>query len=243
MATSSWTDVNPNIVQVDTKKKFFSGYLYKLVVRAPGGRLINSKSGANLDELLANRIQTLKSRYTAHWWRQNEIKVLESECFTRQLKYYHEIKQTYKGRVKARVEEPTISLYCDDESTLIAIASAAPLKHRITEIHKPASTTAADALNRGEIVVKKDPEFLYKVTLKESWTVSADLKQAISDYLYNLEDDVKVPKGLARQLSSRSRNWFPGGYFYCNDPAITTFLTLISPGCVSGIFKLTKLDE
>jgi hypothetical protein len=56
-----------------------------------------------------------------------------------------------------------------------------------------------------------------------------------------LNEEVKMTNSLIRNLSSKY-SYFLGGYFYCKDVSITTFLTLICPDLISGIYKLTTVD-
>jgi hypothetical protein len=79
------------------------------------------------------------------------------------------------------------------------------------------------------------------VVLKERMLSDPLLKENVKDYLYNLNEEVKMTNSLIRNLSSKY-SYFLGGYFYCKDVSITTFLTLICPDLISGIYKLTTVD-
>ena len=49
-----WTKLNPTVNKSETKKLFFSLYLFKAVVYAAGGRAI--KSQASIDEYIDHRL-------------------------------------------------------------------------------------------------------------------------------------------------------------------------------------------
>ena len=154
-----------------------------------------------------------------------------------QLEYFKKIVVEHEGQIKIRIEEPFLTIYADDESLLLNIAD--PEKVAVTEFHRPSGTAAVAALNRGECIVKTATEYTHKVVFKEL-AIGAESKASIYNYLTGLGDIVKMTKGCERNLRE-NRFWFTSSYFYTKDESILTFLNLIAPGVVAGIYKLTVL--
>jgi len=154
-----------------------------------------------------------------------------------QLEYFKKIVVEHEGQIKIRIEEPFLTIYADDESLLLNIAD--PEKVAVTEFHRPSGTAAVAALNRGECIVKTATEYTHKVVFKEL-AIGAESKASIYSYLTGLGDIVKMTKGCERNLRE-NRFWFTSSYFYTKDESILTFLNLIAPGAVAGIYKLTVL--
>lgn len=235
-----WTNLNSEVLVKATTKKFYNKYLNKIVVFCPGARVIPDKrttqSIQDALKIRRERIDYLKKVYNHQYiqsYRLDEADVYQIE----------ELAKIKQAGVKVRIEEPYVSLYHDDAAVLYNAAKSLTGK-RLTEVHMPENTSAKDILNRGEIVTKSDVEFPFKIMLKEQWNMGKDTKRALLDYLYNLgDDDVCLTKSLVKNLGDNHRQWFPAGYFYAKDDRVATFIGLIAPGIVSGIFKLSKLDQ
>jgi hypothetical protein len=241
----SWTKLNPTVKQVDTKKKFFNKYLYKAVVNAPGCRIINDNKAQDfgINSLLEKRIEILQyqkqTTYSRYWVSRAEYLITHAQVD--QLSYWLDIKTNLKDSIKIRIEEPYLTVYSNDPDQLYNIVKE-NYPERLQEIHAPANSASIDILNRGEIVVKKEPEFQYKIMLKENKLRNLSAKRNLLDYLYNLGDDeVCLTKSLIKHLGSNNI-WFPGGYFYAKDEKIVTFINLIVPECIAGIYKLSNPD-
>lgn len=238
MATLSWTNLNPTVKIVDTKKKFFNRYLYKIVLHVPGCRLVSSTSDCSMEIQLTRRRQILDANQAYYSWGSYSRSAALKEAKIEQLEYFKNIIQKYNKQVKIRIEEPYLTLYADNEDVLMDIARAEP--RSLIEVHRPASAVAADALDRGEYILKKPTEYTHKVVFKESMVLSPELKSSIYDYLTNLGDVVKMTRSCQRNLTER-RYWFTSTYFYTKDESILTFLNLMAPGTIAGIYKLTTL--
>lgn len=198
---------------------------------------------------LDRRLQLIESgnfRYTAGgytagsgptWGSYSRVSGLK-EAKVEQLEYFKNIIQFYDGQIRVRIEEPGLTLYAENEDILMDIARVEA--NSLTEVHRPASPAATDALDRGEYIIKKPTEYTHKVVFKESGVISAESKASIYDYLINLGDIIKMTKSCERNLTER-RFWFTSSYFYTKDESILTFLNLIAPGSIAGIYKLTTL--
>lgn len=245
----SWTKLNPTVKIINTKKKFFNSYLYKIVIWCPGGRLILDRKSQDAAFLLKNKISYLEVHQKAYnfggsWFNSmasSRSAELRTEARVNQLQYLIDVKQTYNDQIKIRIEEPIVTIYSNDESFLYTLANNNT--DRLKEVHRPVDDKAIEILNRGEIITKTEPTFPYKIQLKEFVFSEVNLKNNILDYLYNLEvnDEVCLTKSLVRYLSDQ-HPYFNGAYFYSKDEKTLTFINLICPGLISGIFKLTKID-
>ena len=243
----SWTKLNPTVKIIGTKKKFFNTYLFKSVIYCPGGRVLSNSSSKNktVKEMVQERIDTLnaQTQLKSIWFASySKMKAdeLVNHCSIDQLEYFLNIKKTNPG-IKIRIEEPNISVYAKDEAELFQISSVIK-PDRVKELHRPSSVEAAEALERGEIIVKKPTDYNYKICLKECILSDVSIKQQIYDYLYALGDEVSLTKSLKKHLGSKL-SYFCGGYFYCKDSKIITFIHLICPSLIAGIYKVTKLDS
>lgn len=242
MAMLSWTKLNPTVKQISTKKKFFGKYLFKVNVWCPAARIVVDHSDNNVAELLEQRIKVMDWRYRSYGgsWDAARNAQIKQHADVKQLQNFIDIKHQFKDRIKIRVEEPHISVYSNDEAFLYSLVSKV-LPDRILEVHAPSSKAAEDALNAGNVITKRISEYNYKVMLKERMLTDFSLKESVKDYLYNLNEEVKLTKSLMNNLSSKY-HYFSGGYFYCKDTKIVTFLNLMCPDLISGIHKLTLVD-
>jgi hypothetical protein len=237
MATLSWTNLNPTVKIVDTKKKFFGQYLYKTVFKVPGCRLITSRESESMAHLVSYQQQLVDAvayRYNGAWSYQPRL----SDAKVNQLEYFKNIIQSYKDQIKVRVEQPILTLYSQDEQVLLDIARIEA--DSLLEVHRPGNLQAAEALDRGECIVKTITEYTHKVVFKETGNLSIATRASIYDYLINLGDVVKMTKSCRQNLSG-NRYWLTSTYFYTKDESILTFLNLIAPGAVAGIYKLAVM--
>ncbi len=200
------------------------------------------KSDCDISEQLEVRQKMLNTYQYGHGYNSSYAMAVHRDrrligANVSQLEYFKKIVVEHEGQIKIRIEEPFLTIYADDESLLLNIAD--PEKAAVTEFHRPSGTAAVAALNRGECIVKTATEYTHKVVFKEL-AIGAESKASIYNYLTGLGDIVKMTKGCERNLRE-NRFWFTSSYFYTKDESILTFLNLIAPGVVAGIYKLTVL--
>ena len=98
-----WTKLNPTVNKSETKKLFFSLYLFKAVVYAAGGRAI--KSQASIDDYIDHRLAVCNNnrigRYSRH---------LLENANRDQLRLYRNLIYSDKS-ISMRIEEPKIHIY------------------------------------------------------------------------------------------------------------------------------------
>lgn len=241
----SWTNLNPTVKEVDTKKKFFGIYLYKVMIHAPGCRIIASaKDDASADEMLRNRIQTLRNRISFSYYNfslNHDLAYIEKNARSDQLQYFIDIKKKFGNEIKIRIEEPTVSVYSNDQNLLYSIASEI-CPERLESFYRPKNSIAEALLNTGNIISTKANEFLFRVYLREQIFKDVKVKQQVGNYLYNLDQEIQLPKSLRRNLTSESP-YFSGGYFYCNDEKLVTFINLVCPSFISRIYRLSNPEQ
>lgn len=243
MAILSWTKLNPTIKLIDTKKSFFGQYLYKLIVRVPGCRLCHDTSGRPMDQLLTQRRLFITDKkmynYAGSWWHQHAARRLEG-ADPNQLDQYRTLCNN-NSDIKIRIEEPNITVYAKTEQELFDLASAEKSEN-ILEFHSPSNAASLEALERGEIVVKRPTEYTHKIIFKETGKFDINLRESVYRYLESLGDTVKMTKSCKANLLLR-KFWFTQTYFYTKDDSILTFLNLMAPDAIAGIYKLTYLEQ
>lgn len=244
MDTSFWIQYNPKISVTHTTKKFFGKYLYKLVVYCPAGRLIDSKPNVLMADALAHRREVSKNVNHGGWWGYRYNKDLENADISF-LNLIRDIRQNRTLGVKLRVEEPRIQIYAETDKQLHDLVN----KHfdtahsiYVESVSGPEDAVAESILNSGAIIRKTDLGYKYKVILRDG-KYDTQIKESLLSYLNNLgPDDVKLSK-TGFEMLQKSSSFIWNLYFFTNDPSVTTFLNLISPGIVSNIHELVVLEH
>ncbi len=240
MAMLYWTKLNPTVNELPVNKLFYNKFLYKIKIYCPGARVLESNSLEDLNRNFFRRSEKGDILYNyAGSWSNRRNQELRDHGSVDQLQHYFNTKLTLGKEIKYRIEEPYLSIYSNEEQLLYTIASQV-CPARCIEIHKPISSKAQEIILRGEIVSKTINNYNYKIVLKSNYFDDIHIKHSLSDYFYNLKDDIKITKTVMSNLST-SRRRFPGGYFYSKTKDITVFIDLISPGLVTSIFKVTNL--
>jgi hypothetical protein len=237
MDSSYWNKLNPDIQFQDTVKLYFNRYLYRLVIHAAGGRLVNS-SDSSLELALITRMSMEKMYNKSGWWgvRPNQlvkvdVKLLESVRL---------IKNKIPD-IKIRVEEPSIQFYADSEDTLKKIAESLHNTGCITHINSPAANTEQLLLSNA-ILKKSATDYSCKVILKDG-KYSNEIKQQILNYLDNLGAVVKISKSNRYMLGNTIHPHIWGVWFYTNDVDIVTFIRLIAPDSILNIHSLVAMPD
>ena len=241
MDTSFWLQYSPKITVEHTVKKYFGKYLYKLVLYAPAGRLIDSKG--SMTDALEHRKTVHKNINHAGWWGHRYQKDLDN-ADTELLDRLRDIRHDRSLGLKLRVEEPRVQIYATTEQQLQTLTSTyfAKWGMYIEGVSGPEDANAEAVLNTGAIIRKNDTGYRYKIILKDG-RYELDTKQQILNYLLNLgPDEIKMSNTVIHMLS-KNTNYIWNLYFYANDPRITSFLELISPGIVSNTHELIVMPH
>lgn len=245
MDTSYWIQYNPKITVEHTVKKYFSQYLYRLCVYAPGARSINSKRSIRDDIDVRKYLSENIGLYTGTWIYgktfQDPLKDVDFDL----LEILQQIKQQDKSlSIKCRIEEPRLQIYAESEDTLKHIVDTYLLDKPlyVESITGPQDNNAIDVLNAGGIIRKIDLGYRYKVLLHDG-RYSVETKTSILNYLNNLgKDTVRIPTGPKRGLSS-TNGFLWNCYYYTNDLGINSFIHLIAPGAISNYHELVVMPN
>lgn len=246
MDTLLWSKLNGDIRVQDTKKKFFNQYLYKLIVKVPACRLILNSKASEIRQNLQKRRDDMEEffgtmpAYSRGYMVKNWGKNIDGAMHT-QLEYYSVIKDKYP-ELKLRIEEPNLTIYSNSEQLLYDIA-AGDMVGNLLEIHKPYNDAAAEALERGEVMVGDSIPYEYKIVFKEGKAPGEERGEQIYERLTELGDAVKLTPSCKRVFTSK-RYWTPSTYMYVKDEMTASFIKLILPSeMIAGIFKLTKVSH
>jgi hypothetical protein len=236
MDISYWTQLNPNVGFEHTRKQYFKKYLYKLDVYAPGGRQIDHRMSSVREALDQRRSHSRSYNYGGSWRDQYDRHFLDS-ADPEFLELLRTLKRHNKS-IKFRVEEPSVSIYAETIDDLKNIVGNFKTQHTkyIEKITYPANQQQVDLLTAGAILVSTPQKYSHKVILRDG-RYSMETKAQILRYLEGLDDLVKVSKGSYDMLTKPYASMW-GVFFYTNDPKVTTFLNLLSPGLVSNIHEL-----
>lgn len=235
MDTSFWIRCNPKLTVEHTVKKFYGKFLYKIVVYCPAGKLVDGKGA--MPALLEHRKSVYKHINQSGWWGHRQNRDLENaDIFL--LDTLRTIRKT-SSSIKLRVEEPRVQIYAttEDELVNLVIDHLQPFVKNIESIAGPSNEEAAEVLNSGAIIRKTDNGYSHKVILRDG-RYSVEIKEAIIQYLSGLQLEQVGITDSCREMFIKPNSYLWNCYFYTNDPSITTFLNLISPGIVSNIHKL-----
>ncbi len=243
MVMLSWTKLNPTVNQLPVNKLFYNKFFYKIKIYCPASRLLESKTFNDLLTKLSRRFEVddITYNYAGSWYLNRRGKEIKEYSRIEQLEHYFKVKMNYVKELKYRIEEPYLSIYSNDEQLLYNIAEQY-YPERCLEIHKPVNDKATEIISKGEIISKTIDSYNYKIIFKSMYFDNISLKHSLADYLYNLKDEIKISNAVKRNLTN-NKPWFNGGYLYSKTIDVTTFMNLICPNLISGIFKMTKLDS
>ena len=249
MASLLWTRLNPTVEHRDTTKKFFNKFLYKAVVFLPAGNLIRNVKFSDMQFLLEERLSWHGHTYNygGSWavnphsqFMANRRKQLD-QAKIEQLEYWRDAAKEFTGKFAFRVEEPFITVYSDDETALYDLIKTDPRPRNIVQIFKPKNSTALAALDRGEIILKRETDYNYRVCFKEG-KFDAIVIKSIHNLLLSQGTDIKMTKSCEKNMSNRLY-WFTSTYFYAKDLHVATMIGLICPDIISGIYKVVRVPE
>lgn len=236
MVSSEWKKVNSTVSIVETKKKFFDAYYYNIKYFCPGGRIIHSDE--NLDLFQITKAIDIRLEMRRHYnyggsWRAARERVNQIDPI--QLLDLHSIKKRYNESIRLRVEEPYVTIYSDNESTLFDISDQLKKwSHHLICVSRPKDDSHRVLLDSGVILRKKDIGYKYKFICKDGACIN---KSSISSYLQQLGEQVKVSRAVTRMLC-KDGNFIWGVWFYANDPNIANMLNIIEPNFVSNIHEV-----
>lgn len=232
MDSLDWTKLKKTVRVFDTRKRYFKKYFSNIKYYVPGGRIIMSNdSNFDIEMALESRKQFSRNTNYGGSWRMRSDDWKDANV--KQLTEFRDLYQSKK--MFFRIEEPNITIYSVDEKELYDLATGVlqDWRHRIVSVTRPANQEHIDLLNQNAVLMKTDIGYRYKIVLRDG---KVDNRDALRDYLDGLEENVKISRGVRRNLE-RNHNWLWGIWFYVNDPDLITMLNLIEPGIVANIHE------
>lgn len=231
----SWTKLNPKITVETVTKRFFNQYCYKLDLEIHGAAFLRYPE-VPINEQVEHRRQVNKRINFAGSWRNFRTQSPDKEDI-KVLDYLMTNYIVHPGMFKFRIEEPTLSVYSDDEKELYDFANNL-YKHvknnrHIKRIHRPKTEEHLKLLDQGYTVKQNKFGYKYKIMLREG-RYNYAVKQQLHNYLKNLGSDVLLPRHLEEALE-KPYDSFWGSYFYSKDTDILTMIALINPHFVRSV--------
>jgi hypothetical protein len=241
MASLSWKKLIPNLEVLDTKKKYFGQYLYRLELLAYGARSINSST--DVVQAVQQRMSSYRQiNYGGSWQAQVDWQLQQANFDW--LEYLKREKFNLVPGLKIRVEEPKVQVYSENEYDLLDFIRKIPQEFRQygISVYCPANDQQRAMLDAGIKIVKNTPTYRYKINFRDN-KYTTETKQHILTYLDNLGEAVKVPTPCREKLSKSDFGYVWDAYVYTNDISITTFMQIIHPGLIRSIIEMAAVEQ
>lgn len=223
MDLSHWYKLNPNVKIVDTKKKFYNKFFYKLVYEVVGASSI---------VLQAEPTAFYKYRMPNRHIRKPDPGFNHSE--------YQSFLELYKekdSRLKFRFEGHSVSIFSNDFDLLHDIAKNRLIYTKVQLISCVKSQEELDLLDKDYIITRVPSEYCYKVTVRDGIYRNMADRQGLYNYLKNLGAEVKITKKYLEVLRGPNK-YISSGYFYLKDPLLVDMVKLIMPNLVRSVHQL-----
>jgi hypothetical protein len=140
-----------------------------------------------------------------------------------------------KGVFRTRIENNSVMFYTETDAVMhqIFYYIKQNTDYKIKKLYIPHDVN----IPRATIIVKRKPEFQYKVYIKYSKYPEETKKQFLNYIQANA--GINAPDGLISRLSNlKSRHI--AGFYYINDQSLLLFIQLISPDLVKKIYTLQQ---
>jgi len=237
MDLSYWVNLSKDIKPNFTKKIYFGRYLWRLEYQIIGANLITDASIANIQNYIEfRRTNNQKSSYysyTTYSRDTSRFQKMDAEILDKM----RTIRKLYSDKIKMRVEGDLMQIFAETEDDLKMISEAIGL-YAITSISYPKPGTEGALIN-GTIFMGKYTNYKYKVILRDG-DYSLDTKKSLLAQ-FDANDQVQVPNQL-RSMLTKKYTYIWSSYFYTNDTAIVTMISLIAPGIVGKIHPIEHLQ-
>lgn len=227
--------MNPKISVETVTKRFFNRYCFKLDLEIHGTAFLRYPDVPIFEQIEHRRNVNRKVNFAGSW--RNYMTQMPDREDVRALEYLMDNHIVTPGVFKFRIEEPTLSIYAEEEKELYDFAynfykSIKNNKH-IKRIHRPKTEEHLKLLDQGYTVKQNKFGYKYKIMLREG-RYNYAVKQQLHNYLKNLGTDVLLPRHLEEALE-KPYDSFWGSYFYSKDTDILTMIALINPHFVRSV--------
>ena len=237
MDTSFWQTLNQGIAFKTTKKQFFGNYLWRLEIHCECADLISPVYTDMIAEVTRRQKQQAIRKNFGGSWRyliENNYDKVDYVL----LQTIRNIRSTYQDQIKIRSENPHIQFYTKTQEQLKTIAQSLGNSECLCIVTGPKQGTESMLID-DKIIASTRITHQYKVNLRDG-SYTQTQKQQILNLLQSQGNDVKITAGTVHGLT-RPYPGMWGAFFYCNDLAITTMLSLISPGIVGKIHEVVHV--
>jgi hypothetical protein len=241
MVSLSWKKLIPKLEVLDTQKKYFSRYLYKLELLTYGARSINST--ADIAHAIQQRINSYRQvNYGGSWQAHTNWQLQQADY--EWLEYLKQQKFNLADGLKLRIEEPKVQIYSETEDALVQFIRRIPSQFRQygIAVYRPANDEQLELLEAGIKIVKTPPKYRFKISFRDG-KYAPETKQQILNYLTALEDQVKLPTRCRDQLEKTDFGYVWDCVVYTNDVNITTFIRIINPALVRSITEMVSVAQ
>jgi hypothetical protein len=143
------------------------------------------------------------------------------------------LKETHTN-IKIRIEESRVQLYAETEDELKSAVQVLDNGSCVRIVTGPKPGTENQLI--GDVIIAKQIKYKYKVLFRDG-KYRVDNKAKILNLLQSQGDDVNITAGSTHALM-RPYEALWGAFFYTNDLAIVTFISLIEPSIVGKIHEI-----
>ena len=244
MDTLFWTQFSPKITLDHTIKKFYGKYLYRLVVYAPSGYLINQKNSSIQEGINRRKLLNESARLInyAGYWGEMSVRHNITDANPEFLELIKSLKNNRTFKIRA--EEPRIQIYAKSELDIQNLVNNnKQLFQQYTESFSgPADYQAEQVLNSGAIIKNTDNGYKHKVILRDG-RYDVTIKHNILNYLTNCGTELVLISPTVTEMLSNQNNYIWSCSFYTNDPSVVTFISLMSPTIILNIHELVVMPH
>jgi len=235
MDSLRWFKLNQNVKIVETTKKFYNRYLYKITYNIPGVFLIPYTK--DQEHLMLKICDHERGRASSFIYR---YKITAEDVPKLMV-----IQEMYLNRkdIRVRTEGSSISIFSDNIDSLydLAFSQLAQCVTNLRLVSLPFTDATTDLLEQDYIIVRTPTEYLYKVMLKNHYGGNRADKLALANYLSSIGDEVKVSDKILSYLRAPYK-YFYGGYFYVRDPNLVDMIRLVAPTLIRNVQQLKVIQ-
>lgn len=201
--------------------------MIRTVIRRNRGRKVTKQ---DFDEYIRLRRRQNQNRLS------NWVVRSENLADAAQLVILNKVLGQFKGVVRTRLEADTISVFSENEETLVEFIRA--LKSPVEEVTRPSSPEAEEKL-RNNTIFSKTMRHNYRVEVTYG-KYTPEIKKQILNYVRNYDGEITLSPSIAKNLETDRPI---SGYFHCEDTDVLLFLKMIAPSFVKKIFTLAPITQ
>lgn len=156
-----------------------------------------------------------------------------------QLMTFHQVLRNPENKFRIRTEGHSISIFHADIDFMYHVAAndLSAYAHNLQLLSTVTSAEQLAALENNQIIVRKSPDYAWRVYVRDGFYRNFTERQALANYLENLQDQVKVSKNFIRELKGVTK-YIKGNYFHVKDPRLVDMIHLIIPNFVRSVQQL-----